>query len=169
MYKRQVQKRPWTSPEGSRTAPQRCPSAFGISSAVKHDHGTIFGRLCIAGRTHRCAFRISFYSVLLASSELRHERVRAAKDFENQRVSASKIEPGSVRASQNRARAAKFERPNAKSRARLIDFFKSGCEQTSRSEKSARRKWVGGDALAKSVEPLLVIYCLLYTSPSPRD
>ena len=94
-----VQKHPWASPEGSRTAPQWCPSAFGIPSAVKHDHGTIFGRFGIGARTLRCAFRISFYSVLLASSELRHERVRAAKNFENQRVSASKIEPGSVRAS----------------------------------------------------------------------
>ena len=74
---------PGPVPRGSRTGPQRWPSAFGVSSAVKHDHGTIVGRFCIGARKLRCMFRISFYSVLLASSELRHERVRAAKNFEN--------------------------------------------------------------------------------------
>ena len=140
-----VQKHPWASPEGSRTAPQWCPSAFGIPSAVKHDHGTIFGRFCIGAQTLRCAFRISFYSVLLASSELRHERVRAAKNFENQRVSASKIEPGSVRASQNRARAAKFEQQSAKSRAKSSEFF-FVFARTSQSERESASCWAGKSA-----------------------
>ena len=132
---------PGPVPRGFRTASQRCPSAFGVSSAAKHDDGTIVGRFCIGARKLRCAFRISFYSVLLASSELRHERVRAAKNFENQRVSASKIEPGSVRASQNRARAAKFEQQSAKSRAKSSDFF--GGARTSQSERESASCWAG--------------------------
>ena len=136
---------PGPVPRGFRTASQRCPSAFGVSSAVKHDDGTIVGRFCIGARKLRCAFRISFYSVLLASSELRHERVRAAKNFENQRVSASKIEPGSVRASQNRARAAKFEQQNAQSRAIFLL-----CARTSQSVRQSEREsascWAGKSA-----------------------
>ena len=108
---------PGPVPRGSRTGPQRCPSVFGVSSAAEHAHGTIVGRFCIGARKLRCMVRISFYNVLLASSDLGHKRVRAAQRFENQRVSASKIEPRSVRASQNRARAARFEQQNAQSRA----------------------------------------------------
>ena len=114
---------PGPVPRGSRTGPQRCPSVFGVSSAAEHAHGTIVGRFCIVAQKLRCVFLISFHSVLLVSSGLRHERVCAANSFENQRVSASKIEPGSVRASQKRARAAKFEQQSAKSCAKSSDFF----------------------------------------------
>ena len=141
---------PGPVPRGFRTASQRCPSAFGVSSAAKHDDGTIVGRFCIGARKLRCAFRISFYSVLLASSELRHERVRAAKNFENQRVSASKIGPRSVRASQNRARAAKFEQQSAKSRAKSSDFFFL-VARTSQSERESASCWAGKSANLRSL------------------
>ena len=65
-------------------------------------------------RTLRYAFRISFYSVLLASHAVSSERVHAAKNIQILGISASQIEPGSVWASQNRARAAQSERQNAK-------------------------------------------------------
>ena len=145
---------PGPVPRGSRTAPQRWSSAFGVSSAVKHDHGTIVGRFCIGARKLRCMFRISFYSVLLASSELRHERARAAKNFENQRVLASKIEPGSVRASQNRARAAKFEQQSAKSRAKSSDFFLRGARATQSERESASCK-AGKSANVRSTRTLV--------------
>ena len=97
---------PWTTPE-------QCLSAFGAPSAVEHARGTIFHRFCVVARKLRCAFRISFSGVLLTSDEVSTARARTAKRLENRSVSASKIEPGSVRATQNRARAAQFERKSA--------------------------------------------------------
>ena len=140
---------PGPVPRGSRTGPQRCPSVFGVSSAAEHAHGTIVGRFCIGARKLRCVFRISFYSVLLASSDLRHERVRAAKRFENQRVSASKIEPRSVRASQNRARAARFEQQNAQSRAIFLLSARTS-QSVRQSERESASCWAGKSANARS-------------------
>ena len=92
---------PGPVPRGSRTAPQRCPSAFGVSSAVKHDDGTIVGRFCIGARKLRCAFRISFYSVLSTLSEVANKRVGVTKIIEKHSVLASKIDPRSVWAPQS--------------------------------------------------------------------
>ena len=126
---------PGPVPRGFRTASQRCPSAFGVSSAAKHDDGTIVGRFCIGARKLQCAFRISFYRVLLASHEVSSERVHAAKNVRILGMSASQIEPGSVRASQNRARAAQSERQNAKKTPEGKRFFYGGANDSSWNEK----------------------------------
>ena len=110
-------------PRRPRTTPEQCLSEFGAPSAVQHARGTIFHRFCIVARKLRCAFRISFNGVLLTSDEVSTARARTAKTLENRSVSASKIEPGSVRATQNRARAAMFERQNAKKSREAYRFF----------------------------------------------
>ena len=104
---------PGPVPRRPRTTPEQCLSAFGAPSAVAHACGTIFHLFCVVARKLRCAFRISFNGVLLTSDEISAARARTATTLENQGVSASKIEPGSVRATQNRARAAQFERKSA--------------------------------------------------------
>ena len=111
-----VSRRSWAAQE-------QCLSVFEASSAVEHDRGTICARFCIAVRKLQTVFRITFYSVLLVSSEVRNEPGRAAKNLKNRGVSASKIEPGSVRATQNRARAAQFERQNAKKSSEVLRYF----------------------------------------------
>ena len=100
-------------PRRPRTTPEQCLSAFGAPSAVAHACGTIFHVFCVVARKLRCAFRISFNAVLLTSDEISAARARTATTLENQGVTASKIEPGSVRATQNRPRARLFERRNA--------------------------------------------------------
>ena len=100
-------------PRRPRTTPEQCLSAFGAPSAVAHACGTIFHLFCVVARKLRCAFRISFNGVFLTSDEISAARAHTATTLENQGVSASKIEPRSVRASQNRARARMFERRNA--------------------------------------------------------
>ena len=104
---------PGTLPRRSRTAPERCPSAFGASSTVERARRTIFRCFCVVARKLRCVKNVAPANVLYTSHEVNTERARASKNLENPRVSASKIEPGSVRATQNRARAAKVERRNA--------------------------------------------------------
>ena len=89
-------------PRRPRTTPEQCLSAFGAPSAVAHACGTIFHLFCVVARKLRCAFRISFSGVLLTSDEVSTARARTAKTLENRGVSASKIEPGSVRSTQNR-------------------------------------------------------------------
>ena len=91
----------------SKILPVSRPSAYGAPSGFARAFGSIFGRFRLVARKLRCAFRISFYSVLLCSSEVSSERVRATKQLQNWGVSASAIEPWSVRATQNRARAAR--------------------------------------------------------------
>ena len=87
-------------------------------------------------RKLRYAFRISFYSVLLASHAISSERVHATKNIRILGISASQIEPGSVWASQNRARAAQSERQNAKKRrTKASDFFYGGANDSSWNEK----------------------------------
>ena len=114
---------PETPPDDPSAGPEQCLSAFGAPSAVAHACGTIFHLFCVVACKLRCAFRISFNGVLLASDEVSAARARTATTLENQGVSASKIEPGSVRATQNRARAAQFERKNEWERANSSDFF----------------------------------------------
>ena len=87
---------PGTVPRRSRARPERRRSACGATTTVRRVIGTIFHRFCLVARKLRCAFRVSFYSVLLPSSEVSSERERATKTLENRGVSASKIEPGSV-------------------------------------------------------------------------
>ena len=67
---------------------------------------------------------------MLASHEVSSERVHAAKNVRILGMSASQIEPGSVRASQNRARAAQSERQNAKKTHEGKRFFFMGVRTT---------------------------------------
>jgi len=119
----------------SRTAPEQCPSAFGASSAIERACRGIFHRFCVVARKLRSAFRIGFCSTFSMSQAISTERARAAKKLEISCVSASKIELGSVWASQNRAPAAKFDRQNAKKPHEAQRFFFCGCGRANRSEK----------------------------------
>ena len=124
----------------SRTAPEQCPSAFGASSTIERACGVIFHRFCVLAHKLRSAFRIGFYSTFSMSRAICTERARAAKKLENPCVLASKIELGSVRASQNRARTTRFERQKTKKACEAQRFFFCGCERASRSEQG-RRCW----------------------------
>ena len=85
-------------PRRPQTTPEHCVSAFGAPSAVEHACGAISRCFCVVARKLRGAFRISFNGVLLTSHEVSTARARTATTYENRGVSASKIEPGSVRA-----------------------------------------------------------------------
>ena len=128
-----------SSPEAprrrSRTAPEQCPSAFEASNTIERACGAPFHRFCVVVRKLRSAFRIGFCSTFSMSQAISTERARAAKKLEISCVSASKIELGSVWASQNRAPAAKFDRQNAKKPHEAQRFFFCGCGRTNRSEK----------------------------------
>ena len=101
-------------PQGrSKNLPVSRPSACGAPSAVERAFGLIFHRFCVVTWKLRCAFRISFSGALLTSDELSTARTHTAKTLENRGVSTSKIEPGGVRATQNRVRAALFKRKSA--------------------------------------------------------
>ena len=110
---RAVQKRPRAGPKTLQTLPVSRPSASAAPSGFERAFKSIFGRFCLVARKLRCASRISFYSVLLGSHEISTARARAPTNLENRVVLPSKIEPGSVRGTQHRARAAKVERRNA--------------------------------------------------------
>ena len=86
---------PGTVRRRSRARPERCRSVCDATSKVGRVIGTFFLRFCLVARKLRCAVRISFYCVLLGSSDVSSERARATKTLENHGVSASKIEPGS--------------------------------------------------------------------------
>ncbi len=127
-----VQRRP-------RARPERCRGVCDATSTVGRVIGTFFRRFGLVARKLRCASRISFYSVLLGSSDVSSERVRATETLENQWVSASKIEPGSVRATENRARAARFARQNAKKSREALRFFRKRA-RTGQSERKKRAR-----------------------------
>ena len=126
---------PEPSPRGSRTTPERCPNAFCAPGYVEHARGAIFRRFCMVLRKLRCAEIIAPANVLYTSNEVGSDRARTSKKLENQGVSASKIEAGSGRASQNRGSAAQVERQSAIRRAMRSDFF---FWKTSASEPSER-------------------------------
>ena len=134
---------PGAVPRRSRARPERCRSVCDATSKVGRVIGTFFERSCLVARKLRCAVRISFYSVLLGSSDVSSERARAAKTLENRGVSASKIELGSVRATQNRARTGRFARRNAKKSRAASRFFgkraPTGRTKRPRAEKLAAR------------------------------
>ena len=126
-------------------------------SGVANDHGTMCCYFDVVVRKPRYAFRISFYRVLLASHEVSSERVHAAKNVRILGMSASQIEPGSVRASQNRARAAQSERQNAKKTHEGKRFFLWGCERLQLERESALRRRCGGARIPKPPGPPRVI------------
>ena len=85
-------------PRRSRTVAEQCPSVFGASNAVEHDRRTIFERFWLIAQKLRYAKNVAPASVLYTSDEVSTERAGASKKLEKPRVSASKIEPGGVRA-----------------------------------------------------------------------
>ena len=76
--------------------------------------GSIFRRFRLIARKLRCASRTTFYNVLLLLDAESTERVGRAPKLEKAWFSASKIDPGSVLATQNRA-------PGCPARARKRD------------------------------------------------
>ena len=90
----------------------------------------MFCYFCVVVRKPRYAVRISFYSVLLASHEVSSERVHAAKNIGIRGISVSQSEPGSIPATQNRARVAQFEWQNAKKAHEVKQFFLWGGRTT---------------------------------------
>ena len=103
---------PEPAPRRSRTTPKRCSSAFGAPGCGERARRTIFRRFCMVVRKLRCAEIIAPANVLYTSNEVSTDRARTSKKLENQGVSASKIEAGSGRTTQNQARAAQVEQKN---------------------------------------------------------
>ena len=128
------------SPKRSRTVLEQCPSEFGAASCVGHVSGAICCRFCVVARKPRYAFHVSFYSVLLGSSNKGSERVHAAENVGIRGISVSQSESGSVWATQNRARAAQFERQNAKKTHEVKRFFLWGDERLQLKRGSALRR-----------------------------
>ena len=100
-------------PRRSWTVAEQCPSVFGASSAVEHNRRTILERFWLLAQKLRYMKNVAPASVLYTSDEVSTEHAGASKKLEKPCVSASKIEPGGVRATQNRALAALVERQNA--------------------------------------------------------
>ena len=80
------------------TVAEQCPSVFGASNVVEHDRRTIFERFWLIAQKLRYAKNVAPASVLYTLDEVSTERAGASKKLEKTRVSASKIEPGGVRA-----------------------------------------------------------------------
>ena len=74
---------PGTVPRHCRTAPERCPSAFGASSSVERARGTIFRRFFVVAQKLRCAKNVAPAIVLYTSHEVSTERAGATKKLEN--------------------------------------------------------------------------------------
>ncbi len=96
---------PGRVPSLPQTVTKRRPMGIGATSAVERARRTIFRRFGLVARKVRCGLRASFYNVLLGSDEVSTKRVRVSKKLENRYVSASKIDSGTVWATQNRAPA----------------------------------------------------------------
>ena len=75
--------------------------------------GTIFRRIRLVARKLQCVKNEAPATVLDTSHEGETERMGTPKTVENRAVSPSKIVSGTVRATQNRARAAQVKRRNA--------------------------------------------------------
>ena len=114
---------PGTVPRRPRARPERRRSACGATTTVRRVIGTIFHRFCLVARKLLCAKNVAPAIVLYTSHEVKTARARASKKLEKQGVSASKIEAGSVRGTQNRARAARFARQNAKKSREALRIF----------------------------------------------
>ena len=125
-------------PRRSWTVAEQCPRVFGASSAIEHDHRTIFERFRLIAQKLRCMKNVAPPSVLHTWNEVSTERAGASKKLEKPRVSAPKIEAGSVRATPNRAPAALVERQNAQKDARsLAIFVQASANEAARAKKSS--------------------------------
>ena len=128
-----------TVPRRFRTAPERCPSAFGASSTVERARRTIFRCFCVVARKLRCVKNVAPANVLYTSHEVNTERVGVTKKLENQGVSASKNEPGSVRDRPKSSPGGHVRATKRENRARsLAFFFKPARAGQSKREKSVR-------------------------------
>ena len=129
---------PGTVPRRSLARPERCRSACDAAGTVGCVIGAIFHRFCLGARKLRCAKNVAPANVLYTSQEVNIACARAAKKLENVGVSAFKIKPRSVRATQNRARAARFARQNAKkSREAHRFFWKAGANMPTERARAA--------------------------------
>ena len=131
------------TPRRSRTVPEQCPSEFGAASGVAHNRGTIFCRFCVVARKPRYAFRISFYTVLLASNKVSSECVHAAKNVGIRGISVSQSEPGRPKIELGRPSSNGKTR---KRRTKSSDFFYGGANDSSWNEKVRCGGFVGARA-----------------------
>ena len=130
---------PGTVPRRSRARPERCRSVCDATSKVGHVIGTDFHRFCLVARMLRCAKNVAPATVLYTSHEVSTERAGAAKKLENRGVGPPKTSPGASGSVRNRARAAMFERQNAKIEREALRFFlKPACAGQSKRKKRAR-------------------------------
>ena len=107
---------PGASQKRSKSLPMSRPSVCGELSAVcgelsaiERAFGSIFRRFCLAARKLRCALCTSFYNIWLAGAQSPASACAWRKRSKNLTLRPPKSLPG-VWASQNRARAAQFER-----------------------------------------------------------
>ena len=130
---------PRTVPRRTRTAPERCPSAFGASSIVERARRTIFRCFCVVARKLRCVKNVAPANVLYTSHEVSTERAGATKKLENRGVSASQNEPGDVRDRPKSSPGGHVRATKRENRARsLAFFFKPARAGQSKREKRAR-------------------------------
>ena len=120
---------------------------FGCSSdasvapcIVQTPLGSDFRRFCFVVHNLRCASRTTFYCVLLLLDEESSERVGRAPNLEIAWFSASKIDPETVRGTQNRDRAVLFERYTAKAMRKIYKSRRRGQSNGQSSDKSAAAK-----------------------------
>ena len=110
---RAVQKR---TPDGPKTFPDRPGAMSECIWSIEHcrtsprDDLSLF---CVGACKLRCAKNVAPAIVLYTSDEVGTDRARTPKTHEHPGVLMSKIEPGSVRATQNRGQAAQIERKSA--------------------------------------------------------
>ena len=130
---------PGTLPRRSRTAPERCPSAFGASSTVERARGTIFRSFCAVARKLRCVKNVAPANVLYTSHEVSTERAGATKKLENRGVSASQNKPGGRPGAPEISPGGHVRATKRENRARsLAFFFKPARAGQSKREKSVR-------------------------------
>ena len=130
---------PGTVPRHCRTAPERCPSAFGASSSVERARGTIFRRFFVVAQELRCAKNVAPAIVLYTSHEVSTERAGATKKLENRGVSASQNEPGGVRERPKSSPGGHVRATKRENRARSpAFFFKPARAGQSKRKKRAR-------------------------------
>ena len=144
---------PGTVPRRSRARPERRRSACGATTTVRRVIGTIFHRFCLVARKLLCAKNVAPANVLYTSHEVKTARARASKKLENQGVSTSKIEPGSVRATENRARAAQFARQNAKKSREAWRFLEKRARASQKKRPRAQKLAAKSAQDPKGLEP----------------
>ena len=107
---------------------------------VEMPPGSDFPRFCLVARKLGSALRTTFYSVLLFLDEESNEREGRAPKLEKTGFLVVKIDPGTVRATQNRAWAIRFERENAKAMRKIYKSRRRGQSNGQSNDKSAAAK-----------------------------